>query len=235
MAPAPATAPSAAPSAAAAPPPTEIGFGAAPPPEDSTELERVNPLVEISFETKPGWAVGLDVYGGLGALLGTDTRGSYAFGGALLRGRYRYYEIGGFYELTDDPLTSAGAFTAFGGFIGAWLPYRNWVDFEGAVGIGSRTYRDADPRFGPDGYEVSGATLNVRLGVFDRVGLGGAFGGRIGGQILGSYDLSQHDVPWEFSTTEPDGVVVTTRDKSHVGGLSIGLAISIGLDVGQGP
>jgi hypothetical protein len=194
----------------------------------------VNPLAEISFETNPGWHVGLDLYGGLGALLGTDTRGSYAFGGALLRGRYKYYQIGGFYEFTDDPLSSPGAFTAFGGFVGAWLPFDNWVDFEGTLGIGSRTYRDSDPRFGPDGYELGGPTLNFRVGVYDRAG-SGFLGGRIGAQIVSSYDLSQHDRPWQLTGVDPDGEVTTTRGMSHVGGLTIGLALSVGLDLGKGP
>jgi hypothetical protein len=226
--------PSTPPPSAPLPPPTDIGFGAAPAPEDSSELERINPLAEISFETNPGWHAGLDLYAGLGALLGTDTRGSYAFGGALLRGRYKYYQIGGFYEFTDDPLTSAGAFKAFGGFVGAWLPFDNWVDFEGAVGIGSRTYRDQDPRFGPNGYELSGPTLNLRAGVYDRAG-SGLIGGRIGAQIVSSYDLKQRDRAWQLNSRDEDGDLVVTRGVSHVGGLSIGLVLTVGLDVGKGP
>lgn len=194
----------------------------------------MNPLAEIRFETNPGWHVGLDLYGGLGALLGTDTRGSYAFGGALIRARYKYYQLGGFYEFTDDPRTSAGAFNAFGGFLGAWLPFHNWVDLEAALGVGSRTYRDPDPRFGPDGYELGGPTLNFRVGAYDRAG-SGLFGGRIGAQIVAGYDLSQRDRPWRLTSTDEDGEVVITRGVSHVGGLTVGLVLTVGLDLGDGP
>jgi hypothetical protein len=89
-------------------------------------------------------------------------------------------------------------------------------------------------RFGPNGYELGGPTLNFRVGVYDRAG-SGLLGGRIGAQIVSSYDLSQHDRPWQLISVDEDGDVTTTRGVSHVGGLTIGLALSVGLDLGKGP
>jgi hypothetical protein len=190
--------------------------------------------VEISFEKQPGWAVGLDAFGGLAALMGTDTRGSYAFAGALLRGRYRYYEIGGFFTMSDDPMSSPGSLREFGGILGAWLPFKNWVDFELAARVGARTHTDPATRYGPDGYEHTSATLGFQLGVTDRVH-GEKLGGRIGAQIVGSYDLSQKDQVWTQLRENPDGMMVLTSGTTHVGGFSLGIQMSLGLDVGEGP
>jgi hypothetical protein len=191
-------------------------------------------IAEISLEKQPGWAVGLDVFGGLTALAGTDTRTSFALGGVLLRGRYKYYEIGGFYETTDDPISSAGSFTQFGGIIGAWLPYKNWVDFELAARVGARTYRDPSTRYGADGYELSSMTLGFQLGVSDRV-RSNLLGGRVGAQIVGGYDLQQSDPEWVQVTEDSAGAQTVTRGTTHVGGFSIGIQMSLGLELGEGP
>jgi hypothetical protein len=178
--------------------------------------------------------VGLDVFGGLAALAGSDTRGSFALGGGLLRGRYRYYEVGAFYQTTDDPMSSAGSYRELGGIVGAWLPYHNWVDFELAARIGARTYLDPSTRYGGSGYEVTGATLGFQIGVSDRV-RSDLIGGRIGAQIVGTYDLNQHDQPWQEVREDAAGMEVLTSGTTHVGGFSLGVQMSLGLEVGQGP
>jgi hypothetical protein len=151
-----------------------------------------------------------------------------------LRGRYRYYEIGAFYQLSDDPISSAGSFHEFGAIAGAWLPFQNWVDFEIAARIGSRTYQDPATRYGANGYSLSGATLGFQLGVSDRV-RSKLIGGRIGAQLVGAYDLKQRDQEWQEIREDENGNEVLTSGTTHVGGFSIGIQMSLGLDIGQGP
>ncbi|HEY3498415.1 MAG TPA: hypothetical protein VGK73_27165 [Polyangiaceae bacterium] len=217
----------------APPPPEGVAFGG-PPPSDAGSLPKQPKIVEIAFEKQPGWAAGLDVFGGLAALAGSDTRGSFAYGGVLARGRYRYYEIGGYFQLTDDPLSSAGSFQEFGGILGAWLPFQNWVDFELAARIGARTYEDPSTRYGASGYELTGATLGFQFGVSDRV-RSDLVGGRVGAQIVGSYDLKQRDQPWQETRIDANGMEVLTSGTTHVGGFTIGIQMSLGLDIGRGP
>jgi hypothetical protein len=190
-------------------------------------------MPEIHFEDQPGWAVGLDARAGIGILTRSEARGSFAFAGGLLRAHYHYLQIGGYYDHADDS-TSGGTFSSFGGFAGAWLPYHNWVDFEAAVGLGARRYSDSDSRYGNGGYTQSGAALSLILGVSDRAH-GDRFGGRVGGQLVLTDDLSQHDRPWSIIAPDESGNAVTTSGTTHVGGLSLALVFTIGLDFGETP
>jgi hypothetical protein len=217
-----------------APAPAEptTSFGA-PPPDDAGALVHRPVLVEIGLEDEPGWSIGVDAYAGLSTLFGTDTRGAYSLAGGILRGRFRYYEGGVYYEATDT-LSGGGDWQNVGGFAGAWLPYRNWVDFEIAARLGARRYSDDDLRFGPSGYELWSPTLGLVLGVSDRASKG-RWGGRIGSQLVATYDLKQRDRPWELSSVDPDtGVQSVASGKSHVGGFSIQLVVTLGFDAGEG-
>ncbi len=188
---------------------------------------------EISFEDNPGWGVELAARGGLGVLAGSDARGAFAFGGGLLRGHYRYYELGLFYDHADSQQTG-GTFSHAGVVAGAWLPYHNWVDFELAAALGVRRYTDPDPRYGASGYAISAPTLSLLLGVSDRA-RSGSLGGRVGGQIVLTEDLKQKDEPWMLQEMTDSGDVVTTSGITHVGGFSASLVLVIGLDYGDGP
>jgi hypothetical protein len=190
-------------------------------------------VVEIEFDDEPGWSAGLDGFVGLSTLFGTDTRGAYSLGGGLLRGRYRYVSLGAFFEATDS-LASGGKWQSLGGFAGAWLPYKNWVDFEFAARVGGRKFTDRDPRFGPSGYEFWGSTLGFSAGVSDRARKG-EWGGRIGAMLVGTYDLKQRDRPWRWEGIDPDtGAVTVSSGQSHIGGFSVALLVTLGLDVGTG-
>jgi hypothetical protein len=199
---------------------------------------RPPPLVPpIHIESSPGFRVGLDVRGGIGMTAGSDARGAFASLGGLLRAHYQYYELGFFYDRSDDSGTGAG-FTHLGGLAGAWLPYHNWVDFELAVGIGSRSYDDPDPRYGLSGYELSGLAASLILGVSDRARSdekGARAGGRVGGQLVFTYDVTQHDQPWTLVDRDQSGEQTETHGTTHVGGFSIGLMLTLGLDYGDAP
>jgi hypothetical protein len=205
----------------------------APPPSDAGALPHAPLRVEITFDDRPGWSAGIDGYVGLSTLLGTDTRGAYSLAGALFRARYRYYALGAFFEATDT-LAGGGQWQSVGGFAGAWLPYKNWVDFEVALRMGGRKFTDRDSRFGPSGYSYGGSALGVALGVSDRA-VQGRWGGRVGASLVGTYDLKQRDRPWRFETVDPEtGMVRATTGQSHVGGFSVALHVTIGLDLGEG-
>jgi hypothetical protein len=222
---------------APAPPPAAApGPGAlagVPPPEDAYALRPPTLRPEIHFETKPGWAVELGVRAGIGMLAGSDARGAFANAGGVLRAHYKYYEAGFFYDLSDDS-ANGGSFTHFGGFAGAWLPYYNWVDFELALGIGSRQYADEDPRYGPGGYELGSPAISWILGVSDRA-RSDSIGGRVGGQLIVTYDAKQQDRAWKLFETNNVGELTETNGTTHVGGLSIGLVLTLGLDFGDAP
>jgi len=203
-----------------------------PPPDDGHQLP--SPLEpKIYFEDHPGYGIAVELRGGIGLLARSEARGAFAFGGGLLRGHYNYFEFGGFYDQGDDA-PSGGSFSHVGGLLGAWLPYHNWVDFEVALGFGVRRYDDPDPRYGPNGYELSTAALSLVAGVSDRSSSGN-LGGRIGGQIILTNDLTQRDQPWKLYEQNNSGEVVETTGTTHVGGFSIALAVTLGLDYGEAP
>ncbi len=208
-----------------------------PPPDDGQALPPPPTVPPINLESMPGFAVGLDVRGGIGMMAASEARGAFASLGGLLRAHYQYYELGFFYDRSDNSGTGA-SFTHFGGLAGAWLPYHNWVDFELALGVGSRQYDDPDPRYGPSGYELSGLAASLILGVSDRAksgGKGASGGGRVGGQLVFTYDVKQYDQPWTLVDLNQAGEVTETRGSTHVGGFSIGLMLTLGLDYGDAP
>jgi hypothetical protein len=182
------------------------------------------------LQDSPGWGGSLGAYGGLGALFGTDTRGSHSTAGGRLRVHYSYFTAGAYYEMSDRPnnVTETTDFWNAGGFAGIWLPYYNWVDFEVALRAGLRRYTDDDERFGPSGYERGGPALGLWLGVSDRSN-GGQLGGRIGAALLATYDLSQSDEDWRTETGDEDDPLVRTGT-DHVGGTSVALLLELALD-----
>ncbi len=212
---------------------------AAPPPGQGenvfSTVSRGEPIWPPKLVVSPGMFGGLEAYGGILTLGGSDTREAYAFVGGQLRLRYDYYEVGGWYEVSDHPDKQTNdEFRAFGGFLGAWLPYRGWVDFEIAATVGARNWESTDSRYGGSGYDVSTPTVGLRLGVSDRTSSTAQAAARIGGQILFAYDLNPSDESWE-QTHEVDGENVTDAGTTRVGGFTLGIALVIGFDVGETP
>jgi hypothetical protein len=195
-------------------------------------VPRVDPVWPPRLVQSPGWFGGLEAYGGLLALGGADTRGAYAFAGGQLRVRYDYYQLGAWFDVSDRGKAKTDGFRSFGGFIGAWLPYRGWVDFELSAGVGARTWTSDDVRYGESGYEVTSPTLDLRVGVSDRTSSFSAFAARIGGQIVFAADLGSSEQPWEL-TRDSNGEPVTETGVTTVGGFTLGLALVIGFDYGK--
>jgi len=206
---------------------------AVPPPENvPPAAPPVDPVWPPRLVQKPGVFGGVEAYGGLLAAGGADTREAYAILGGQLRVRVDYYEFGGWYDVSDRGKQQQDGFSSFGGFLGAWRPYSDWVDFEIAASVGARNYTSDDTRYGDNGYEHSSATLGLRLGVSDRTSSFSALAARIGGQLLFSYDLSSDDKPWVVES-DNDGVPSTESGVTNVGGFTLGLALVLGFDYGK--
>jgi len=178
----------------------------------------------FALESAPGLSLGLGAYGGLALLMTRGENHPHALAGVLSRARYSYFELGAVIEISDyvqDEWRSIGAFA------GAWLPYRNWVDFELAAGLAARRYSSTDPRYGAGGYELSTPALMLRLGLSDRSS-DGLFGARLGGEIVAAFDLRQREARWRYQTSDPARPL---RGTTPVGGFSLGVALSVGFDV----
>lgn len=194
-------------------------------PEDLWQ-PKASALTGVRLEPKPGFSLGLGAYGGLALLMTRDGRHPHTLAGLLSRARYGYFELGAVLELTDQ---APEQWRSVGGFVGAWLPYRNWVDFELAAGIAVRRHLNASPRYGPGGYDLQSPAFTLRLGVSDRTSES-LFGARLGGELVAALDLEKREAEWEYqlgSDADP-GVV---RGITPVSGFSLGLVLSTGFDV----
>ena len=120
---------------------------------------------------------------------------------------------------------------AVGGFAGTLLPFAGWVDLDATVGLLARRYANPDPRFGPGGYELRSLTLAWRLGISDRAGED-LVGARIGGGLTGGVDFERHVAPWTYETTSSSGQIVSRSGTTAVGGISLGLVVSVGVEIG---
>jgi hypothetical protein len=242
-APSAAGAPDALPSPPSSPPPsaTEPPPAAAAPPaeaerpaaqQEDTQVRGVSGLPAFRLEDTPGWSGSLGVNGALLALLGSDIRGAYSVGGAALRLRYQYYTLGGTFELSDSA-SGTSHFRAIGGFAGAFLPFRNWVDVELAARLSLRTYEDRADRFGPAGYTHDTMSLGLSAMFSDRAG-SGLFGTRLGGGLALGYDLDQREYAWRAETTDGRGTVVDVHTGvDRVGGFSTSLFLEVALDISE--
>jgi hypothetical protein len=212
--------------------PSGPGFAIAAPAGDHDE--GVEPEQEPPFvpSLERGWRFGgsFQAYSGIVAYRAERTGGHGVLGGAA-RARYGRAVVGGFYEVSDS--LEQGRWTSNGGFGGVHLPFDNWVDVEAVVGAGVRTHAEDDPRYGPNGYSWSTPTLCFRLGVTDRSGESvGAV--RLGAELFGSIDLKRSKQAWRYEFASVEGVeprVVT--GETSVGGVSVGLAFTIGIDFAQ--
>ena len=183
------------------------------------------------FDPKPGWAIGLEAYGGFAMTSTKEGATANALVGGLSRFRLGYFELGGVLEVSDN---ADNHWRSVGGFVGAFVPYRHWVDFEFAVGAAARTYRDANLRYGPDGFESTLPALTLRAAVSDRTS-SELFGIRLGGQLLAAVDLRRDKPPWAYDVETSAGDVRHLQGESSVGGVTIGLAVTAGFDIGRKP
>ena len=175
----------------------------------------------------PGWGLGLSAYTGLSVLRQSGGMRAHAVVGGALRIRYSYVQLGVLAERTDD--AAGERWLALGGTAGVFLPYRKWLDMTAEVGVSQRTHRDWDPRYGPEGYRVSTPALTLRVGASDRTS-GSLFGARLGGELFCAIDLSHQTRAWEYGGSES---VPPTRGTTRIGGVSLGIGVTVGFDLAQ--
>ena len=179
-------------------------------------------LMEFKLDGHPGWSVGLEGYAGIAVESGADGTRGHGIAGGLSRFRINYVEFGGELQVSDLAIER---WNQLGGFVGAYFPITNWVDFDTSIGIAQRTYLNSDTRYGPGGMDLHSGTFTYRLAFSDRV-LDSTFGLRLGGAFLVGVDLVHHDVPWTYT----DGRQVATGI-TKVGGVTFGLVATVGFDV----
>lgn len=193
-------------------------------------MPRLLPLKPV-FDEKPGWAIGLEAYGGFAMTATGEGSTANALVGGLSRFRFGYFEVGGTLEVSDN---ADNHWRSVGAFVGGFVPFRHWVDFELAAGAAARTYRDSNRRYGPDGYEATLPALTLRAAVSDRTG-SDLFGVRLGGQILATFDLGRETRPWAYDAETSQGDIRHFEGESDIGGVTIGLALTAGFDIGRKP
>jgi hypothetical protein len=189
----------------------------------SPRLGRKTPqLVETKVDTHSGWSVGLEGYAGLGTLSNSEESKGHAMAGGVSRARFGFAEIAGSVEVSDD---NGEHWRNFGGAIGGFLPFTNWVDFDASVGLASRRYASTNARYGSSGLVFKTTALTLRLGLSDRV-IEGLVGPRLGAALLCEIDMKHRDVEWSYSV--PGGAI---SGVSHFGGVSLGLVVTAGFDL----
>lgn len=117
--------------------------------------------------------------------------------------------------------------------MGVWLPYSHWVDVEGTLGLSSRTYANPDAIYGAGGFEHSSTALTLRLGASDRT-TSRLLGMRVGAALVGGIDLQRQSQPWRRQFLLPGGQIGETAGATDIGGVSVGLIVAAGFEVGGG-
>jgi hypothetical protein len=193
----------------------------------SQEPEILPPAPELAQPER--WSSVIDGFVGLGLNMTSEDDESHGIVGGSTRFRIGYFELGALAEYADFGADAGNHHaTQVAGLVGAFLPFNYWADIEAAVGVGRRSYVNTSPIFGGGGYKRDPATIDLRLGVSDRMGT--ALGGRLGAQLFASFDLDRWDVPFRIEPTR-EGQDVETGTR-RVGGFSVGMLMTVGFDVG---
>jgi hypothetical protein len=199
------------------------------PPADAFEEPAFAPRLGATHRA----GLALQAYTGVAAYRTSSATWGHGVLGGTLRLRYGCVELGGYYEASDR--IEQGSWTAAGGFAGAYLPYENWVDFEIVAGLASRTHREEDARYGPNGYAWSTPALIWRVSVSDRSSDTTA-ALRVGVELYGAFDLRRREQPWQLVYQRPAGIPpLVFSGVTDVGGFSAGLLFSIGFDIAIQP
>lgn len=214
-------------------------LGAPTPPDDDTEETPVAASPLPILEARPRFAAGLEGYAGIAAVWTSGADRAHGLVGGLARVRFSFVQLGGTFETTDsgeatglnEPLEEH--WRAIGGFAGVWLPYRHWIDLEASLGFSSRRYVNPSSTYGPGGFDVSNTALILRIGVSDRMSER-LFGVRVGAALVGGADLQRHSPVWHHQFLLPGGTVGENTGTTAIGGVSIGLVVAAGFELGGG-
>lgn len=191
----------------------------------------------IAAPPRPG--VGLEGYAGIALLAGAGDTRSRGLVGGLIRLRYDYFQVGGSIETTDSGQSDSlneeveESWHAYQGFAGVILPFERWIDVDASVGYAFRKFTNPDPIYGANGLDVGGSAVAFRFGISDRFGEK-PLAARLGAALLGTIDLSSLSAVYERHYLDAGGAVATTRGTTHFGGMSFGLVVDGGFELGGG-
>jgi hypothetical protein len=213
------------------------------PPDEYADVEPEPPApagggFHLDAPSKLGF--GIDGFAGIATAFNSGPQRAHALVGGLARFRFHYFQLGGTFEITDsgeDASLGEGPIEHWrhaGGFAGVLLPYEHWITLDASVGLGARTYGNPTSIYGTNGLSTSLTALTFRLGVSDRM-THKPIAPRLGAALVVSTDLSRADVPWRRRYVAADGTVSETTGTTPIGGVSIALAVTIGLELGGRP
>jgi hypothetical protein len=194
---------------------------------------RVGPVLEAPSK----FGVDVEGYAGIAAQITEGDNRAHGILGGLLRARFHYVQLGGTFEITDSGQAtglleeSLEHWRAIGGFAGAFLPFNHWVDFDAAVGVSARTYKNSNKIYGDAGMNETVPSLTFRFGVSDRM-TKKLVGPRIGAALALGIDLSHSDVEWRRVYGIAGGGTAETIGTTAIGGVSIGLLVGGGFEIG---
>lgn len=189
------------------------------------------------FGTPSRWAVALNGVGGISAQRTSADWRAHGFGGAELRVRYLYVQAGGFMDRSDSGEsrafreTTQEHYQTVAGFVGAWLPFQDWVSVDASVGFGKRRFRNPISLYGPHGLDETTNVLTFRFGISDRSSATALFAATFGGALVASVDLNPRQVMWRRTFLLPGGGIGETTGTIPVGGWSVGLLVTLGVEV----
>lgn len=193
-------------------------------PTQALTVHRRHRITGIHLDLQSGWSLALEGYAGLTTYSTSERTKGHAITGGWSRLRWQYFQFGAGVEASDY---ADERWRSLGGFIGAYLPFTNWVDLDVTVGLASRNYVSSDTRYGPSGASVKIPALTLRLGLSDRP-LERLISPRLGAALIFGFDLKPRDVNWKFEVPGMEPIVGTNR----FGGFTAGLVMSFGLDLG---
>jgi hypothetical protein len=189
------------------------------------------------FGAPSRWAVALNGFGGISAQRTSVDWRAHGFGGAELRVRYLYVQAGGFMDRSDSGEsrafreTTQEHYRTVAGFVGAWVPFEDWVSLDASVGFGKRRYRNPISLYGPNGLDETTSVLTFRFGVSDRSSSTALFAATFGGALVASIDLNPRQAMWRRTFLLPGGGIGETTGTIPVGGWSVGLIVTLGFEV----
>lgn len=189
----------------------------------------------VAAETR-GYGADLEASAGLGVLTTRSGTDSVVVLGAQARLRLAFLELGGFVEraqVTPNTTSTVGALA------GVWLPRKNGIDLDFALGVAERRY--IHTQGGPgSAYELSTPALTAHASFSDRNG--SVIGERVGARLALSWDLHVHERTYERVAVRHDVVVgqetdlppptVTVSSRS-IGGVTVVLVLTLALDVAR--
>lgn len=211
-------------------------------PEQATPWRETEDTIEpakpwLRLDDPATFGVGIEGYAGLAAQWTRGEDRAHGVVGALARLRYHYVQVGGTYEVTDSGEATALSeptlehWRAVGAFVGVFFPFYRWVDVEGSVGYVSRTYGNPSSIYGSNGFELAVDALAFRVGVSGRTSRR-LTGMRVGAELVATADLGHGEPVWRRQFLKPGGGLGETTGTTPIGGVSIGLVLVTGLEVG---